>query len=272
MRTFIEFLVAGGLALVFHFGLSLEHEAFVLFGLGVLLTLAVHLIMDRVKAAEQCTLDALARANRIEAVLERVTDPEAIVKGRTVLDTTHQVLTLLSEGAIPLTEGEYYFEASRCLAECTREIRAVNSLDVTDWVGKVQKRKYYHEQVRTRSRGVAIARIFVLRRVDLEDPGVLQTIHHQEQDGIAVRIALFEDLAFSGREGVEMPSNFVLFDDRVLIARTPLLGLYYGKKTRASGDIDRYLRTYELLDQYARPLADLTPHPNDDRAPLAKAS
>lgn len=272
MRTLIEFVVAAGLALIFHFALSLEREAYILFGVGVLLTLAVHLTLDRVAAAERRTLEALSRAHRIEAVLERVTDPEAMVKGRHVVDTTHQVLTLLSDGAIPLTEGEYYFEASRCLAECTREIRAVNSVDVTDWIGKVQKRKYYHDQVRTRQRGVAISRIFVLRRTDLDDAAVLETIRHQQQDGIAVRVALYEDLAFSGREGVEMPTNFVLFDDKVLIARTPLLGLYYGKKTRAAAEIERYRRTYELLDQYARALADLMPQPNDPRPPLAEAS
>ncbi|MFZ5876193.1 MAG: hypothetical protein ACOYXU_07260 [Nitrospirota bacterium] len=272
MRTLIEFVVAAGLALIFHFALSLEHEAYILFGVGVLLTLAVHLILDRVAAVERRSLDAVARAHRIDSVLERVRDPEAMVKSRTVLDTTHHVLTLLSEGAIPLTEGEYYFEAGQCLSQCTREIRAVNSVDVTDWVGKVQKRKYYHDQVRTRQRGVAISRIFVLRRADLDDPAVLETIRHQQQDGISVRIALHEDLAFSGREGVEMPTNFVLFDDKVLIIRTPLLGLYYGKKTRAPEEIERSRRTYELLDQYARPLADLLPQAAGADASFAEAS
>jgi hypothetical protein len=272
MRTLLEFLVAAGLALLFHFGLSLEREAYVLFGVGVLLTLAVHLILDRLRAAEARTLEAVAHAHRIESALERIEDPEAVVKSRSVLDTTHQVLVLLGDGAIPLTEGEYYFEASQCLARCTREIHAVNSVDVTDWVGKVQKRKYYEDQVRTRGRGVAITRIFVLRRGDLEDPDVLRTIRHQQGDGIAVRVAWHEDVAFSGREGVEVVTNFVLFDDKVLIARTPLLGLYYGKKTRAPGEIERYRRTYELLDQYARPLADLLPQPAGTDASFAKAS
>lgn len=269
MRTLVEFLVAAGLALLFHFGLSLEREAYVLFGVGVLLTLAVYLILDRLRAAETRTVEAVAHAHRIESALERIQDPEAVVKSRSVLDTTHHVLVLLGDGAIPLTEGEYYFEAGQCLARCTREMYAVNSVDVTDWVGKVQKRKYYEDQVRTRGRGVAIARIFVLRRGDLEDPDVLRTIRHQQDDGIAVRVAWQEDVAFSGREGVDVVTNFVLFDDKVLIARTPLLGLYYGKKTRAPGEIERYRRTYELLDQYARPLADLLPHP---AGPLAKAS
>jgi hypothetical protein len=243
----------------------------VLLGVGILHTLAVHLILDRLRAVENRTLDSVARAHRLESVMERVRDPEAMAKSLEVIETTHQVLTLLSEGAIPLTEGEYYFEASRCLTQCTREIRAVNSVDVTDWIGKVQKRNYYHDQVRARGRGVTIARIFILRRADLEQADVLETIHHQQRDGIAVRVALHEDLAFSGREGVEMPTNFVLFDDTVLIARTPLLGLYYGKKTRAADELSRYRRMYDLLDQYARPLGDLIP---DERSgePLARAS
>jgi hypothetical protein len=272
MRTLIEFLVAAGLALGFHFGLNLQREAYILLGVGVLLTLAVHLLLNRLDAAETRTIQAVTRAHRIQAALDRVQDPEAMVKSRSVLDTTYHVLTLLGDGAIPLTEGEYYFEAGQCLAQCTREICAVNSVDVTDWLGKVQKRKYYDDQVRTRGRGVAIARIFVLRRADLDDPNVLRTIRHQQEDGIAVRVALHEDLAFSGREGVEMPTNFVLFDDKVLIARIPLLGLYYGKKTRAPEAIERYRRTYELLDQYARPSADLLPQAQRADASLAKAS
>ncbi|MEO5657889.1 MAG: hypothetical protein ABIO65_02480, partial [Nitrospiria bacterium] len=224
MRTLLEFLVAAGLALLFHFGLRLEHEAYVLFGVGVLMTLAVHLILDRVHLLHQRTYEAIGRVTRFDAALERITDPEGLVKGRAVIETAQHVLALLGQGSIPLTEGEYYYEASRCLDRCTRKIAAVNSVDITDWMGKVQKQNYYRDQVRARERGVKIARVFVVRRSDLANQDVIRTIRHQQDDGIAVRIALYEDLAFSGREGITMPSNFVLFDGQVLIARIPLLG------------------------------------------------
>lgn len=259
MRTFIEFLVAAGLALVFHVGLRLEREAYVLFGVGVLLTLAVHLVLDRMQALHRQTYEAIGRVTRLDATLERINDPEGIVKGRAVVETAQQVLALLSQGSIPLTEGEYYYEASRCLDGCAREIKAVNSVDITDWIGKVQKQNYYRDQVRTRRRGVTIARIFVVRRSELANQDVVRTILHQQDDGIAVRIALAEDLAFSGREGIAMPTNFVLFDGRVLIARTPLFGMYYGKKSQAADEIARYQRVYEIMDQHARPLEELAP-------------
>jgi hypothetical protein len=112
MRTLIEFLVAGGLALGFHFGLSLEHEAYVLFGVGVLLTLAVHLILDRLHAVETRTVDAIARAHRIESAFERIQDPEAMVKSRSVLDTTHHVLTMLGD-AITTSRWASVWRSSR---------------------------------------------------------------------------------------------------------------------------------------------------------------
>jgi hypothetical protein len=259
MRTLLEFLVAAGLALMFHFGLRLEREAYVLFGVGVLLTLAVHLVLDRMHALHRQTAEAINRVTRLEATLERVKDPEAVVKGRAVIETAQQVLGLLSQGTIPLTEGEYYYEASRCLDRCEREITAVNSVDITDWIGKVQKINYYRNQVRTSRRGVAIARIFVIHRNELTNPDVVRTIVNQRDDGITVRLALYEDLMFSGRDGIEMPTNFVLFDGRELIARTPLLGMYYGKKSHDPGEIARYRRVYEILDQHARPVEALVP-------------
>lgn len=259
MRSFIEFLLAAGLALSFHFGLRLEHEAYLLFGIGLLLTLAVHLILDRFNGVHYQLQGVLGRVNRFESILEGLKDPEAILKGRALLETTHNVLKLLRDGSIPLTEAEYYYEASRCLDRCKKEIRAVNSVDITDWLGKVQKQNYYRDQVKTRNRGVGIARIFVIRRVDLEKPDVVQTVIHQQKDGIHVRLALHEDLAFSGIEGIEMPTNFVLFDSDTLIARTPFLGVYYGKKSHAAVEISRYTRVYEILDQHARPPGEIVP-------------
>lgn len=272
MRTLLEFLVAAGLALLFHFGLRLEHEAYVLFGVGVLLTLAVHLIVDRANQLHHKTYEAVGRMTRFDAALERITDPEGMIKGREVIDTAQHVLTLLGQGSIPLTEGEYYYEASRCLTRCSRTIAAVNSVDITDWMGKVQKQNYYREQVAACRRGVTIARIFVIRRQDLANQDVLCTIRHQHEDGITVRVALHEDLAFSGREGITMPTNFVLFDDHVLIARTPLLGMYYGKKSHAGEEIERCRRVYDILDQHARPLQELIPTAVSSVEPLTRAS
>ena len=259
MRTLLEFLVAAGLALLFHFGLRLEHEAYVLFGIGVLLTLAVHLILDRMHSLHCRVYEAIGRVTRLDTTLERITDPEGVVKGRAVIDTANRVLTLLSQGTIPLTEGEYYFEASRCLDRCKHEIVAVNSADVSDWIGKVQKQNYYRDQVRTRQRGVAISRIFVLHRNELSDQDILRTVTHQRDDGIMVRIAYYEDLGFSWRDRSEMSTNFVLFDREVLVARIPLLGIYYGTKSHVPDDIERYHRVYDILDHHARPLEEAMP-------------
>lgn len=259
MHSLVEFLLGAVLALTFHYGLGLEREAYVVFGFAILLSFAVYLLRERIDATHLGVQQALQRWNRIEGLLDRISDPEAVTKSRAVIKTTEHVLTLLSQGAIPLTEGEYYFEASRCLASRTTEMKAVNSVEITDWVGKVQKRNYYLDQVRAKQAGLTISRIFVLRHAELSDPQVLQTIRNQQRDGIDVRIARFEDLTRSWMEGVEWPINFVIFDRRVLIVRTPILGLYYGKKTRATDDIARFTHIYQILEQHARPPDDLIP-------------
>jgi hypothetical protein len=119
---------------------------------------------------------------------------------------------------------------------------------------------------------VAIARIFVLHRTELDKPEIMETLQHQQSDGIAVRVAFYEDLAFSGRDGIEMPTNCVIFDENVLIVRTPLLGIYYGKKSHDAEEIARYKRTYDIFDQHARPFEDLVCPAPARSQPIARAS
>jgi hypothetical protein len=62
---------------------------------------------------------------------------------------------------------------------------------------------------------------------------------------------------FSWTEQIELPINFVLFDQDTLIIRNPLFGLYYGKKTASTGEILRYKRLFSILQQHSRTLDEL---------------
>lgn len=252
MHSLIEFILASSIALAFHFGLHLDKEAYTVFGVGLLLALGVHLVLHELAQVEKRFKKLFLQSHRLDALMAQLQDPVCISKGRTLISTTESLLEMLSKGIIPITEGEYYYEASRSLTTCKKRIRAVNSLEITDWMAKVQKQNYYQDQVRALRSGISIHRIFVLRRFELENPNILLTIRHQQQDGIDVRIAIFDELHLSGTEQVEMPVNFVLFDQKTLILRSPLLGIYYGKKVSSDSEVVRFNRIYEILEQHAR--------------------
>ncbi len=264
MHSLFEFLLASSIALAFHFGLHLEKEAYTVFGVGLLLALSVSLIMNKLQQIEGRFEKLFLTAHPLDSLMAQLHEPGIAAKGRSFMDMTERVLKMLSEGAVPLTEGEYYYEASQSLSACKKVVRAVNSVEIADWVGKVQKQNYYRNQVLAHRAGVSIRRIFVLRPSDLSNAEIVMTLQHQVQDGIDVRIAMWDDLHLSGAEQVEMPVNFVLFDEGALILRNPLFGIYYGKKISAGGEIARYKRIYEILEQHARLPEDLLPKEGDE--------
>ncbi len=266
MHSLIEFLLASGIALVFHFGLHLDKEAYTVFGVGMLLALSGFLIMRKLHQIENRFERLFMRAHPLDSLMNQLKEPRLAAKGRSFMAMTESLLRMLSEGAIPLTESEYYYEASQSLARCKKEVRAVNSIEIADWMGKVQKENYYRGQVRARKKGIAIRRIFVLRPLDLLNAEILMTIRNQVNDGIDVRIAMWDDVHLSGTEQVEMPINFVLFDEGPLILRSPLFGIYYGKKMFSLEEVSRFKRIYEILEQHARMPDDLLPGPTVSEA------
>lgn len=266
MHSLIEFLLASSIALAFHFGLHMEKEAYTVFGVGLLLALSVYLIMHKLEQVEGRFKKLFMSAHPLNALMDQLHDPAAAAKGRSFMAMTESLLKMLSEGAIPLTEGEYYYEASQSLSYCKKEIRAVNSIEIADWMGKVQKENYYRNQVLARQSGISIRRIFVLRPLDLLNAEILLTIRHQLEDGIDVRIAMWDDLHISGTEQVEMPINFVLFDEGPLIQRSPLFGIYYGKKVSSTTEVARFKRIYEILEQHARLPEEVLPGPTVSEA------
>lgn len=259
MHSLIEFLLASSIALAFHFGLHMEKEAYTVFGVGLLLALSVYLIMHKLEQIESRFKKLFMATHPLDSLMDQLSDPESTSKGRSFMAMTESLLKMLSEGAVPLTEGEYYYEASQSLTSCKKEIRAVNSIEIADWMGKVQKENYYRDQVRARESGLAIRRIFVIRPQNLLNEDILLTVRHQLADGIDVRIAMWDDLHLSGAEQVEMPINFVLFDEGPLIHRSPLFGIYYGKKVSSRTEVARFNRIYKILEQHAQLPEDVLP-------------
>lgn len=66
--------------------------------------------------------------------------------------------------------------------------------------------------------------------------------------------------------------NFVLFDQKTLILRSPLLGIYYGKKVSSSTEVARFNRIYEILEQHARLPEALIPEMGKSPEALATPS
>lgn len=257
VKLLLEFLMTAGLALLFHVGLHMEREAYVVFAVGLLLTSVVYLLETRIAELKASILDAIGHLQPLHSLVDLIGDVEAATKGRTLLESTHNILALLRQGDIPLTESEYYYETTQSLGRCAHLVQAVNAVDIADWIGKMQKRNYYRAQVEALQRGIKVWRIFVLHRTELESLDIERTIRSQLDDGIKVCVALREDLRFSGQEGVETDANFVLLDHRELFIRKSVLGLYYGKKTRLPSEIARFERTYRILRQHARPAEEV---------------
>ncbi len=268
VKLLLEFLMTAGLALLFHAGLHMEREAYTVLAVGLLLTVAIHLLQVRLVKLQAAVLDAVGRLQPLHSLADLVGDAEAARKGHALMETTHSVLAMLRQGEIPLTESEYYYEATQSLSRCTHLVQAVNAVDITDWIGKVQKRNYYRAQVEASRRGVDVCRIFVLHHVELASPDLRRTIKSQLDDGVTVYVVLREDLRFSGGlgtgEGIEDVTNFVLFDQQEAIVRTSLLGIYYGKKVRLPRELARYERMYRILHQHARSAEDVLHAPPAD--------
>jgi len=76
MAVFIEFLAGYGLALFFHLVLHNPEAAYIIFGVGILLSLATYLLREDIKQTRRRLLDQYDYANEITFAIARMTDPE----------------------------------------------------------------------------------------------------------------------------------------------------------------------------------------------------
>ncbi len=255
MAVFIEFLVGSGLAIFFHMVLHNEQAAYVIFGIGILLSLVTFLVREDIEKARASLLEQYHHVHEIPFALAQIHDPECQVKAQELIDGTKRTITLLQQGYIPLDETEFYLEAARVSDQALRQIKAVDPLTA----GRGTRGaliNFHQSNLRALDRGVRVSRIFVITRGDLSDPEAQKVLLAQYRDDVDVRIAYRDELPTSS-DGRDTSSSFdfAIFDDRVVINVYAQSGKYYGHKTSQPGEVAKFLHLFKQIENSTHAIA-----------------
>jgi hypothetical protein len=254
MAVFIEFLASAGLAIFFHSVLHTPDVAYSIFGIGVLLSLATYLLREDLEKTRGTLMDQYHQAHELTFALAQISDPECQQRAQELLAGNKRTITMLQQGYIPLDETEFYLEGAKCSDMAQRRIKAVDPM-TTGWLSRGVLVNFYQSNLRALDRGVAITRIFVMTREELNDPEVQKVLMTQHGDDIDVRIVFRDDLPATAGNLIGRDTNssydFALYDDQVATEVFPQAGTYFGRKTGQPVNVERYQRLYELIEHSA---------------------
>ena len=169
MAIFIEFLAGSGLAIFFHSVLKHEQAAYIIFAVGILLSLCTFLVREDIERAKATLLEHYRQNHEIPGALARVTDPECQAKAHELIGGTLKALTLLQQGYVQLDEMSFYLEGATLADRATRQINSVDLLN-TGWLARATLVNFYQSNLRAMERGVRITRVFITSREELARP------------------------------------------------------------------------------------------------------
>jgi len=257
LAVFIEFIVGSGLAIFFHLVLHNEQAAYMIFGVGILLSLVTYLVREDIEKLKIHMVNLYQQVHEIPLALAQISDAECQAKAQEMISSTLKNISLLQHGYIPLDEIEFYLEGARFSNQATNRIKAVDPLTI-GWFSRGALLNFYQANVRALERGVRITRIFVTSRDGLADPEVQKVLLAQHLDNIDVRLAFREELPttfdISGRD-TNSSFDFAIYDDRAVTDVFTQTGKYYGRKCSQQAEVDKYLHLYELLEHCAHPIS-----------------
>lgn len=250
LAVFVEFLASAGLAVFFHLVLHKPDVAYVIFGVGILLSLATYLLREDIEKSRRDLSELYHHAHELTFALSRIRNPECQARVQDLLEGSKRTIQLLQQGYIPLDESEFYLEGARCADGSRQRIKAVDPI-TSGWLTRGALVSFYQSNLRALERGVAITRIFVATRDELADPEMQKVLSSQYNDGIEVRIAFREELpsasVLSGRD-TDGSFDFAIYDDQSATEVFPHSGAYFGRKTSQPAVIERCMRLYDLVE------------------------
>jgi hypothetical protein len=253
MAVFIEFLAGSGLAIFFHLVLHNEMASYLIFGVGVLLSLATYLLREDVEKTRTELTDLYHHAHELTYAVSRIADSECQAKAQELLAGTMRTVAMLQSGLIPLDETEFYLEGAKCSDASVQRIRAVDPV-TSGWLTRATLVNFYQSNLRALERGVGITRIFVMHREELADPEIQKVILMQLKDGIDARVAFKDEFpaphSLSGRD-TTVPWDFAIYDEQVATEVFPQAGKFYGRKSSQPAEVEKYLRYYQLVEHCA---------------------
>jgi hypothetical protein len=252
MAVLIEFLTGSALAILFHWVLNYKQEAYVIFGVGTLMSLGRYLQQGELAIIHESLSDQYRQSHEITFAVSQINDVECHAKAKELLAATVKTIGLLQQGIIPLAETEFYLEAAQAVDQTRNLVKAVDPL-TSEWSSRGMMLNYYQANLRALERGVRIVRIFVINREDLSEDYVQKTLTSQLSDGIDVRIAYRDELPPEG-ENIWLSKcsfNFAINDDHVIIDVYAKPGLYYGTKSSQPEEVGKYVRLFDLIEHNA---------------------
>lgn len=250
MAVFIEFLMGSGLAIFFHMVLHYEEAAYIIFGIGTLLSLATYLLREDIEKSRATLIEQYQQVHEIPFALARISDPECQAKAHELIAGTRRTISLLQQGYIPLDETEFYLEGARLSDQATHQVKAVNPLTAGRWT-RGALLNFYQANLRALDRGVRITRIFVISREELAEPEAQKVILSQYRDDIDVRIAFREELPAAGDiigRNTESSFDLAIYDDRAVTDVFGHPGKYFGRKTCQQAEVAKYQHLYDLIE------------------------
>jgi hypothetical protein len=253
IAVFIEFLAGSGLAIFFHLVLDYSQAAYIIFGIGLLLSLATYLIREEVEKTRETLLDQYNQAHEITFAIANINDPDCQTKAHEIMASTKRTLSLLQQGRMPLDETEFYLEVTRCSDQTSRTIRTVDPL-TTEWITRGSLVNLYQANLRSLGGATKITRIFVTESDDLTHQDIQSVLYGQFKDGVDIRIAYRKDLPASsdigGFEG-NYSFNFTIHDDHIVTDVISQSSKYFGMKTREPALVGKYLHLFDLIEHVA---------------------
>lgn len=253
ITAFVEFLAGSGLAIFFHLVLNYPQAAYIIFGMGTLLSLGTYLLRDDIEKTREALLSQYHKAHETTFLIAQIADPECRAKAHEVMAAAKRTLSLLHHGRIPLDESEFYLEAAKCCDQSAHHIKAVDPLN-SGWATRGALLNLYQANLRALERGVKITRVFVVDHEEIANPLTQKLLLSQFRDNIDVRVAYRGELPpandMSGRENTSS-FDFAIYDDRTITDLAVQSGKYFGTKTRETTHVEKYLRLFDLIDHVA---------------------
>lgn len=253
LAVFIEFIAGSGLAVFFHLVLHNEQAAYMIFGMGILLSLVTYLVREDVEKSRNELLAQYQKVHEIPFALAQIHDEECKTRAHELIAVTMKSLATLQQGYITLEELEFYLEGARLSDQAVRHIKAVDPL-TSGWQSRGALLNFYQANLRALDRGVLITRIFVTTREELADPEIQKVLLAQYRDNIDVRLAFRNELPaavdISGRD-TNSSFDFAIYDDRAVTDVFGQSSKYYGRKTCQPLEVAKYFYLFELLEHSA---------------------
>jgi hypothetical protein len=250
IAVFIEFLAGAGLALFFHWVLHYPEAAYIIFGVGILLSLATYLLREDMGKIRKELLAQYNCAHEITFAIARIQDPECQTKANGLMAGAKRTIQLLQQGYIPLDETEFYLEAARYMDLAGKQVKAVDPV-TTGWDNRGSLLNFYQANLRAVQRGVRITRIFIVQREEIALPEIQKALMQHIQGGINVRIAYRDELPtssdFSGRD-TNSSYDFAIYDGREVSEAFGPSGRYFGRKTTRPNEVVKFQHLYNLIE------------------------